>query len=790
MEQYAHIARDGRTQSIREHLETVAAYAEGCLTGIGLGKTAYYCGIVHDLGKYTAQFEEYLKSNGAMKRGSVNHTFAGVRMSLQLFHHEPPQSLDDVACEILAYAVGAHHGQFDLVDAAGKNGFEHRMRKTDIGYEEAAANYCAKCVSEKELAEYFNKACTELVPIIEHFMRIAAEREGEIGNDETYFYISMLARLLLSAVIEGDRRDTAEFMNNRKQPSPKADWKEVLDRVERKLTDFSCSNEIQKARREISDYCRESAELPAGVYRLNVPTGAGKTLSGLRYALAHAATHGMNRIIFTSPLLSILDQNAAVVREYVGDDSIILEHHSNVIREESGDDDLSESELLAESWSSPIVITTMVQLLNTLFAGKTSCIRRFQALCKSVVVIDEVQTVPRRMLTLFNLAVNFLAEVCGATVLLCSATQPTLEDAEHPLNRVPPNIVPYKEEIWKTFKRTTIRPDGQYQQTELGAYACRRLENARSLLIICNTKKQAADVYRQITGLTNEEETTVYHLSAGMCMAHRRRTIGELQSSLQKLRNGRGKKIVCVSTQVIEAGVDISFQCVIRLAAGLDSVIQSAGRCNRNRESEEALPVYLVQCLDENISQIRDIKDGKDALLNVLASMPQDETTDFASDAVVQRYYRTLYRGMPKRGQDGPTAKGKTIYGLLSIDGFDMDNAVNGKYALHQAFDTAGKEFRVFDEDNSDVIVPYGEGKRMLEEYIEACEAYDFEAMKKALERLKPYTVSIYDNQRRKLEQIGALCRTADGNLQVLAEPYYDDRIGIKEEAETEAFFI
>ena len=192
------------------------------------------------------------------------------------------------------------------------------------------------------------------------------------------------------------------------------------------------SGAIQSARRIISQQCRQAADSTVGIYRLNVPTGAGKTLSALRFALAHSKAHGKSRIIFTSPLLSILEQNASVIREYVGDDGMILEHHSNVIQPEEDSEELDKAELLMETWdSSPIIITTLVQLLNTMFSGKTSCIRRFHALCDCTIIIDEMQTVPSNLLTLFHLTISFLAKACNTTIVLCSATQPCAEAANH-----------------------------------------------------------------------------------------------------------------------------------------------------------------------------------------------------------------------------------------------------------------------------------------------------------------------------------------------------------------------
>jgi CRISPR-associated endonuclease/helicase Cas3 len=382
---------------------------------------------VHDCGKFKDEFARYLQDPNGI-RGSVNHTFAGCRLLLERYHGQTEEPFRKLSAELLALAVGSHHGLFDCVGEDKQSGFSHRMTKKEIGYEESVRNFLSECASKAELDDLFRRATEELTAVFE---RIA----GEDGQ-EVFFRTGLLARLLLSALIEADRRDTAEFMGNLPPKSEPEDlhafWTPYLNRVEEKLDHFPADTPICLARREISDRCRAFAENPGGIYQLNIPTGGGKTLTSLRYALAHAAKWGKKRLIFTSPLLSILEQNAAVLRSFLDDDSIILEHHSNVIRtEESGE--LDHRELAVESWDAPVIITTLVQLLNTLFDGKTTAIRRFQGLCRSVIVIDEVQTVPAHMLSLFNLAVDFLVKVCGATVVLCSATQPCLERTEHPL---------------------------------------------------------------------------------------------------------------------------------------------------------------------------------------------------------------------------------------------------------------------------------------------------------------------------------------------------------------------
>lgn len=444
----AHIRETGERQTVQEHCRNTAALAATALRPLGLEKSAYLAGLLHDAGKNKKEYEDYLleaAAGGSVVRGSVNHTFAGVRFLLDRWHcGEGDLSYSDVTAELLAFAVGSHHGLFDCVDPQQHSGFFHRQTKEGIFYDESRQGFLAEVADEEELEHLFRDAVREMTPMLDRLAALSTQADDNEADRETAFYIGLLARMLLSAVIEGDRTDTATFMDGIEPPVFPEDmrpiWTERLAFMEKKLAAFPRKTPIDLARHTISDTCAAGAARPGGVYRLNVPTGGGKTLASLRFALTHAAKWNCSRIIFTAPLLSILDQNAQVIRDYIGDDALILEHHYNLAEPKETPERLQALELLTASWSAPIIITTLVQLLNTCFSGKTSAIRRFHALCGSVIVIDEVQTVPGKMLTLFNLAVNFLSEICGATIVLCSATQPCLEAADHPRCAASPSI--------------------------------------------------------------------------------------------------------------------------------------------------------------------------------------------------------------------------------------------------------------------------------------------------------------------------------------------------------------
>lgn len=764
-------------QTTEAHCRNTAAYASNCLKSVNLSHAGYLSGLLHDAGKFKTEFNDYLLK-GECEKGQVNHSFAGCRMLMEHFHGECSENYDDASCELMAYAVAAHHGLFDCVNEKRESGFLHRMTKENILYEESRDNFLKFCAGWPELEAEFNAASEELSAVFELAYDLSEKNSDDL-QIEFMFYIGLLTRLLLSAVIEGDRRDTAEFMDAVCYPDDIKDypefWKKHLNHAEEKISLFKADTPIQCARRKISDMCRNFAENPSGVYKLNVPTGGGKTLSSLRYALAHASKWGKKRIIFVTPLLSILEQNAEVIRNYIDDDRIILEHHSNVINSYDNGDELDNRELAVDSWNAPVIITTLVQLLNTFFSGKTGSIRRFQALCNSVVIIDEVQTVPNNMLSLFNLTVNFLSQICGTAFVLCSATQPCFDKAVHPLIFSPSgNIVPYSEKLWAPFKRTDIENAGAKRLDEIPDFIRDIFQDSNSLLVICNKKSEAEFIYEQLA----PEFKNCFHLSASMCVAHRRDTIAKIKSVLNS------EKLICISTQLIEAGVDISFETVVRLTTGMDSVVQAAGRCNRNGEKNEPSPVYIVQCSDENLGRLKEIQRAKNASLALLESFknnPSAYNNDLSSDNAIKKYYEKLYAEMYAESRDfqnfAVKGAGKSILDLLSGNTglADQDLPFHDKYSLNQAFKLAGSLFHVFDDDTVDAVVPYGKGARLIAELISNPNP-DPGWLVKWSQQIKPYTVSLYDYQ---VEKFADMLYSKNGIL-ILREEAYNSETGLK----------
>lgn len=786
MEYPAHIRKvDGKKyiQTVEEHCHGVAEIAAELLWDIGLEKTAYLAGMVHDLGKFSENFKNYIEKAAdgeKVQRGSVNHTFAGVRFLLEKHSDEQLSGFSDIVLEILAYAVGAHHGLFDCVDDNNNNGFTKRIQKEGIDYLNAAQEFLKICCSEQDIEDLLKQSEKEFLPVFNEIEKLADNADAKIQNTQITFYIGFLARLILSAIIEADRSDTAQFMNGYSEKTVKnisEIWINCIKNVEQKLSTMPLDKPINKTRAQISALCAEAGNLESGIYRLNLPTGAGKTLTSLRYALHHALAHNKKRIIFTMPLLSIIEQNAGIIHDYIGNEELILEHHSNIV-ETDENDELDKRELLVESWDVPIIITTMVQMLNTLFAGKTANIRRMQALCNSIIVIDEVQTVPDKMLSLFNLALNFLAKICNATIILCSATQPCFEKTMYPLDKSVKDLITLTKEQETVFKRVRLEYKGEMDCEELADFAADILEENNSLLLVCNTKNEAAVMFNLLC--SKLKDVKAFHISAGMCTAHRKETIKEMQEALEN----KQQKVLCVSTQVIEAGVDVSFARVIRLLAGMDNIVQATGRENRNREFDGLAPGYIVRLKGEFLKGLSEIEAAKNAAANLLVKYknnPQIYDDDLMSAKAVNEYYKSLYENVKSGYHDFYIESVRdSILNLMSCN----ENVDSGKipeynkYFMHQALKTAGGLFTVFDESSIDIIVPYKRGIEIIQEVF-AVGDKDYEKLKAVLKEAKLYTVSLFKYQKIKLEEQGALIFVPNAGVYILQDGYYDELTGL-----------
>lgn len=792
-------------QSLEKHCLKAAEYASRTLADSNLYYTGYLAGILHDMGKAKHSFNCYLEKAFAGEKvipGSVNHTFAGVIWLFEKYHTKSASVFERLTCEVIGYAIGAHHGMFDCVNLDGKNGFEHRLKKekAEIHYEEAVENCLDQVISEGELDECFQKAVSEIQTFFEN-----ARKQYDGKFEEVCFQVSMLTRLILSSVIYGDRRDTREFMTQHEDHGEDdVCWKIRKEYFENKIGSFDTVSRLNQVRSDISRQCLEFAQKPSGIYRLNVPTGAGKTLCTLRYALTHAEKYKKKRIIFVIPLLSVLEQNAKVLREYIGDEEIILEHHSNVIQENMQNEELDRYELLCTTWDAPVIITTLVQLLNTLFAGQTSAVGRMRALCDSIIVIDEVQSLPKKTTEMFNMAMNFLYHYCNAAIILSSATQPCFEELKWPVHLADhPDMVKLNENQMNVFDRSEIidctDPYGM-DFDEWADFCKERMEHHHSLLVICNTKTEARTLFEEIQKDPESQKWDIFHLSTSMCQSHRMEVIDELRTKLSILqdnvKNDREcRKLICISTQLVEAGVDFSFEGVVRVLAGIDNLAQAAGRCNRSNEYKNKGNVYLVNLKDENLRMLHEIENAQKSTGKVLARRGKTDGGSLIGVAAAHEFYKYMFEATAAETRYPIKDYGKTIYlaDLLANKNSSADTEENESYFMRQPFAAVGRAFKVFDENTTDVLVPYKEGKNLIEK-LQHMDGYasELSRLQNIMKEAKQYTIRIYQWQKEKLDKEGLLFSLCNGRVSALDERVYSDQIGltgIKEPA-VESFIL
>ena len=416
-----------------------------------------------------------------------------------------------------------------------------------------------------------------------------------------------------------------------------------------------------------------------------------------------------------------------------------------------------------------------MQLLNTMFLGKTSSVRRFAALCNSVIVFDEVQSLPNKMLTLFNLTINFLVKKCHATVILCSATQPSFENAEHKLLSEVSDLITLPSETLKVFERVELVDKASMSMEELSDFALEIIKSKKSLLLVCNTKREAKELFENLQAEVNNA-VPMYHLSASMCAKHRKMTVELMKKDLGL---PEPKQIVCIATQVIEAGVDISFNCVIRLQAGMDSIVQAAGRCNRNGENKLE-SVYIVKLLGEKLYRLKEIETAKSATESLLlTAKTEKQYAILNSEAAISYYYRKLYSKMDKGEQDFlvPTLH-KSLYGLLN------QHDVADGYFLAQQLKTAGKYFNVFDDNTVEIIMPYGKGQDVISELNSEKAMYNLVYAEEVLKKATGYTVTCYQYQLDTLKKNAAVIYNDCLGIYILNNSaYYDDKLGLNLDA-------
>ncbi|SEG63828.1 CRISPR-associated helicase/endonuclease Cas3 [Paenibacillus sp. UNC499MF] len=808
MEFIAHIREsDGEHQSVEDHLLGVQTLAESYGEGIGIKHIAGLAGLLHDLGKYTVAFQEYLlkalrNPEAPPKKGSVDHSTAGGRLLYQLFHTGRIERDKGVLAEIVGNAILSHHSYLqDFLNPESESNYLQRVRDKEAKelseLPQVVQCFFEKVIREEEFYRYVEQAALEL--------KIFLAQESPLSLEARCMF---LTKYVFSALIDADRTNTRCFEENIPDVPVKRPPKELFgtfyDRLMAEiesLTEHSkADSSIKTLRREMSEQCDKFAEKSSGIYTLSIPTGGGKTLASLRYALKHAQMYGKKRIIFVLPYTTIIEQNAAEVRRVLKDVEHILEHHSNVIEDENDEDEHMDGKvnmrqklkLAKDNWDSPIIFTTMVQFLNVFYAKSSRDIRRLHHLSESVLVFDEVQKVPVSCVSLFNMAMNFLNQFCSSSIVLCTATQPALGFVEHKLHLSPKaEMVANLGDVIAAFKRVEIvdrATDERFNTDKLTEFVAERMKDAQSALVILNTKSVVQRAYEEL--VKRMDGIPVFHLSTSMCAAHRKDRLDEIRQLLTDK-----KKVLCISTPLIEAGVDVSFECVVRSLAGLDSIAQAAGRCNRHGE-REVQQVYVVDHDEENLSRLPEIERGKKISRRILIDLKRDSSSHgghLLSVKAMERYFREFYEDfdanlnfpVPKLGSNQTLTN--LLFAPVNDNVYFQDYRSNRgerlPLFLANSYRTAAEHFYVIKDSGVSVIAPYGdEGKEIIADLNGAGRIED---LTRLLKKAQQYTINLMNHELMRVDKNGGLERCLDGQVLVLGEGAYNRDFGFDGENES-----
>lgn len=805
MESKQAIARPG--QLLQNHLLNVANIAQILAAKIGLPEAGYIIGLLHDLGKYSKEFQRYIKAieNDSKKnlnslqydedeeaydhktqKGKIDHSTAGAQWIWQALSKYGQSGQGELCGQILSLSIASHHS--GLIDCLkmDKNSpekideFKRRINKID------EKTHLLECV-EKIDTSIFNKISSlDNLGLVNHLISKIKEitrtfQHGQEINDAIKaFYLGFLTRFLFSCLIDADRIDSAN--PDKIFQTRQLNWETAIERFEDKLSKLSTNAPIEMIRRNISNDCYHKAKKEQGIYTLTVPTGGGKTYASLRFALHHAKTHNLDRIIYVIPYTSIIEQNADAIRKMVeqeGDfEPWVLEHHSNLEPERQ----TWHSKITAENWEAPIILTTMVQFLEVLFGGGTRGVRRLHQLANSVLIFDEIQTLPIRCVHLFCNALNFLAEHTKTTAVLCTATQPLLNKLRAPEKGqlfVPKEheLINDVDQLFKKLKRVNVidmcKPAG-WSKEDIKDLVLKELSEKKSCLVIVNTKTWAKTLYELCKN--DVPQDIVFHLSTNQCAAHRKILFDKI-----KLRLKEKLPVLCISTQLIEAGVDISFATVIRFLAGFDSIAQAAGRCNRHGELAFG-SVYIVNPDNESIDSLQEIKVGRDKAQQILEELKANQK-DFLSPETIKRYFE-YYFFKRAEDMDYPVKTKKidtTLFDLLAGNEKNIfETTASGKWPLlRQSFMAAGNIFEAIDAPTQAIIVPYGEGIELIAELGRVAIEFDQKKYYTLLRKAQRYTVNVFPNVWKKLCDEEAVYQIQEEGIYALHEQYYSDEFGL-----------
>ena len=694
------------------HLENTGTRASEFLSLPGCGELGRAAGLLHDLGKYTKEFQARLA--GDITR--VDHSTAGARVAIERY--------GDKLGKILAFCIAGHHAGL----ANGVGG--HRTRALTERLARPASNLDPAWEEEIELPE--------LTP--------PSLRPRDAAG--VAFCASFLIRMVFSALVDADYLDTeayfGELEGNAAPRGQHPSLPELAKRLDSHLETLAAgavASAVNDLRQEVLSHARRQAAEPPGTFTLTVPTGGGKTLTSLAFALTHAVRYGLSRVIYVIPYTSIIEQTAAVFRDALtagGADEVdfVVEHHSTFDEDRIGRREAKEKLRLAmENWDAPIIVTTTVQFFESLFANRPSRCRKLHNIANSIVILDEAQTLPLALLRPCVTALDELARNWRTSVVLCTATQPALAAPEFPGGfEQSREIAPDPRRLYRAMKRVRIRQAGRMDDAEIAE----RLRASPQALCIVNTRRHARELYESVRELEG-----ALHLTTLMCARHRREKLGAMQKRLRE-----GRRVRLVATSLVEAGVDIDFPVVLRAEAGLESIIQAAGRCNREGRAPTG-DVLVFRPADTE----RHKAPPEVSQLAAAARAVMRNCKDSLSLEAIEDYFRKVY------WIRGESLDAKRI--LARIE--------DRRSSLDFPFEDIAAEFRLIESAMVPVIVPYSSedgADRTAERLVQELGWVDRPGRVARL--LQPYVVQVPPPARAALLAAGAarIVRESDFSLQ------------------------
>jgi len=795
--------------TLYKHAVAAANLTSNHAAYFGLSKCGYWLGLVHDLGKSSPLFQERLEDDSI----KVDHKHTGGIFLWEQINDGKKSAEFTAQCLALC-AISHHGGLIDCLNHMGENNFVKAIENTL--YQTNMKASLENLHIETELESLINQFSDAHILIRDeidlcyrNILRQAktywpAESDKKKRKNLELFRIGVMTKMLFSCLVDADHTDTACFHNKLRNSSvagnlPK--WDELRNMVEHYLKTLPQSSPVDTERKRISDSCVQASSHQTGSYLLTVPTGGGKTLASIRFALHHAVNKQAHiyfqRIIYVIPYTTIIEQNAQAIRQVFSSqldedvlNKMILESHSNVLPNEES----RNNSILAENWDAQIIFTTNVQFLDAFYGAGTRNARKLHNIANSIIIFDEAQTLPVRCLHLFSHAVNYLVEHCNCTAILCTATQPLLHKipAEFGALSLSENsqILPDKlrKDSAESLKRVTVinecKPQG-WSHHEVADKVSFISGKGNSCLIVLNTKADAKRIYTILHERHGGKLT--YHLSTAMCAAHRMDTLQEVKTLLHNKR-----PVICVSTQLMEAGVDIDFDAGVRALAGMDSIAQTAGRINRNGKKPSDSPLYIMNIFGENLKNLQDIETAQNIARRVLREFqenPNEFDNSLLSEAVMERYF--LYYFWDRKdemkyniGGGKSDLPSDNLVNLLASNTKAVGeykrthNDQPYPYILRQSFATAAREFKVINSDTQGILVPYNDEAKSLLNQLRNTKTPEFR--RHLLRSLQRYTINIFPYMLRELMKARALESLCENSgILALYENFYDHRFGV-----------